>query len=833
MKVRTLLLSTLLLVSLFATPLSQSRDDGVFNSSSGCSCHTPSSLLTPTLEGYPSAYVAGTTYTINISSVNPVHSTGGFSLQVTKGELSNPGTMVQISTNKLSATHNDFQRNAWQVDWTAPTIGSGDVTISVAVLNADGGGSNKNDIKGTASVQISEFVDANNPPSVSNVVISPENPTTSDDLVLSYDYFDLDGDEQSGTTIQWFKDGSLVTGVTTTTVLSSQTTRGEQWSVVVTPSDGFDTGQSVTSATITIANTLPSAVEFVISPTQPVTEDDLLATFSTTDDDGDSISSSLFWKVDGQRIDSLDNLTTVPSLATRIGDTWEAVLVLDDGIDSVEVTSPSVFVDSNNSGPTITSISVTPSTPTSSDDIVVAWTIADEEGDTEQEHQISWLRDGVEVEEQTRATLPSSSTTKGESWQAIVRVFDGFGWSNWTPSDLILIQNSPPHLMSITLGSIENPSDEDLTFDFAATDADGDAISIFSVMWNNGEASVDTGISTTLPSEYTKKGDQWSASVVLSDGEDVSEVTTSASVLILNSIPTVAVELEEQPIAKQDLVPSISFFDADDDSIDYSISWYRNGFRDGTLDDEMVVPASKVGPGQQWKLVIELSDGDDEGQTFEFTFMIQNAPPTADFEIQSEVVWTGEIVRYDASTSLDPDGSLVSFAWYLNTGDGQSRFVGSDSVLEIIAPTNFEVKLMVTDSSGAMSETKQTFQSVQGPRVSNVILEQSQEKFSLSWAWDGPDALFRIYEDGRLIGETSRLTFDGQSSLAIEQSFSIVPVVNDQELQAGQSQSETIDFSQVQLEAEQTPMLPILFSTVLLIAGVVVFLLMFRKGASQ
>jgi hypothetical protein len=96
-------------------------------------------------------------------------------------------------------------------------------------------------------------------------------------------------------------------------------------------------------------------------------------------------------------------------------------------------------------------------------------------------------------------------------------------------------------------------------------------------------------------------------------------VTTSASVLILNSIPTVAVELEEQPIAKQDLVPSISFFDADDDSIDYSISWYRNGFRDGTLDDEMVVPASKVGPGQQWKLVIELSDGDDEGQTFKFS----------------------------------------------------------------------------------------------------------------------------------------------------------------------------------------------------------------------
>ncbi len=833
MRVRTLMLATLLFSSLFALPISQGKEDGIFNSASGCSCHNPASTLTPTLEGYPSAYVAGTTYTINISSVNPVHSKGGFSLQVTKGELSNPGTMVQISTNKLSATHDDFQRNAWQVDWTAPSTGSGDVTMSVAVVNADGGGSNKNDVKGTASVQISEFVDANNPPSVVNVVIGPESPTTTDDLLLSYEYSDGDGDEQSGTTIQWFRDGSLVPSLTNSTVPSSQTSRGEQWSVVVTPSDGVDFGQSVPSSPVTIVNALPSAIGFAISPAQPTSEDDLFASFSTIDVDGDNITSSLYWKVDGQRIDALDELTTVPNLATRVGDTWEAVLVLDDGIESIEVTSSSVFVGSNNSAPTMTSISYSPLTPTSSDDIVVAWTIADEEGDAEQEHQISWLRNGVEVEGQTSATLPSSSTTKGDVWQAMVRVFDGFGWSNWTTSDLITVQNSRPLLLSITFVSSEISSNENLTFDYEATDADGDTISVLSVMWNNGETSIDTGISTTLPSHHTIKGEQWSASVILSDGEDVSESTSSVSILILNSEPSVTVDFGQQAIAKQDLTPTISFFDADDDSLDFSISWYRNGFRDGDLDDEVMVPASKVGPGQEWKMVVELSDGEANGQTFEFSVLIENAPPIADFETQSQVIWTGEIVRYDASASFDPDGKLVAFAWYLDSGDGQSRFVGSNILLEIIAPTNFVVKLIVTDSSGATSETAQSFQSTQGPRVSDVFIEQSQEKFSLTWSWNGPDAVFRIYEDGRLIGQTTALTFEGTSTLAIEQSFTVVPFVNEQELQAGQSRSESIDFSQVQLEAEQTQILPMLFSTVILLAGSVVFLLMMRMGEKR
>jgi hypothetical protein len=49
----------------------------------------------------------------------------------------------------------------------------------------------------------------NDAPIATDAVIDPSIPTINDDLVLSYDYFDFEGDEESGTVITWFKADSL------------------------------------------------------------------------------------------------------------------------------------------------------------------------------------------------------------------------------------------------------------------------------------------------------------------------------------------------------------------------------------------------------------------------------------------------------------------------------------------------------------------------------------------------------------------------------------------------------------------------------------------------
>ena len=833
MKIRVLALTSLLLFSLLFSPLTQSRDDGIFNSASGCSCHNPAGSLTPTLDGYPSEYTPGSTYTINISSLNPIYSTGGFSLQVNKGELTNPGTMVDISSNKLSATHNDFQRNSWQVDWTAPSAGSGSVTLSVAVVNADGLGTNKNDVKGTLSVQITEFVNSNTPPSVSDVQISPSNPSTTDDLSVSYTFDDDDGDAESGTVIQWFKNGVLESSLSSSIVPSSATSRGEEWTVAVTPSDGTASGQQVTSSATTITNSLPYSNDITILPQQPTTDDDLTLTYSMLDDDEDVVTSSIVWKVNDQRVSSLDNLSTVPSIATRMGDTWEAHVLLSDGFDSNLVVSSSMFITSDNSAPTITSLTIIPATPTSSQDIEVLWSIDDEEGDEEEDVEIAWLKTGELVADQTTSTLSSSQTSKGETWEVMVRVFDGFGWSNWSTSEMFTIQNSLPTISTIDFDSLEVASDSNVSLTYTATDVDGDPIEISSILWTNGEQTVDSGTQQTLSYEFTSKGETWYAMIQLTDGVDVGPSFSSTPVTIVNSKPTVSIQFDEEQIAKQALTPNIDIFDEDGDAIDVTITWYKNGFRDGSLDNQTSVPAQKIGPAQEWKLLVQATDIDGESITVEASVIIQNAPPQANIARASNTIWLGESITFDGSTSMDSDGTIVGYRWYLDSGEGEPILVGTEAMVTFLASDSFDLMLVVTDSSGATSEIVESFTSSQGPSVSQVNLVHQQEKFTLSWQWDGPETMFRIYEDGRVIGETTALTYQGRSSLAVEQSFSIVPIVDGQELQAGQAQSELVDFSKVELDQEPSSFLAMGISILILSLGMVLMLMVLRKEVMQ
>jgi len=109
--------------------------------------------------------------------------------------------------------------------------------------------------------QYSSIVAPNTPPEASNLAITPSYPQTTDDLVGSYDYYDADGDSESGSEIRWYKDGLLQVAYNDTlTVPSNATSLGEEWHFTVKPSDGEDFGTLKTSPTVTIV-TLPEIRE--------------------------------------------------------------------------------------------------------------------------------------------------------------------------------------------------------------------------------------------------------------------------------------------------------------------------------------------------------------------------------------------------------------------------------------------------------------------------------------------------------------------------------------------------------------------------------------------
>jgi len=98
----------------------------------------------------------------------------------------------------------------------------------------------------------------NSKPTVSSVEISPGTAYTNTDLTGSGTYSDTEGDTESGTTYKWFKNGSLISGATTTSLASSNFKRGDEIIFQYTPNDGYEAGTPVNSSVKTISNSLPT-----------------------------------------------------------------------------------------------------------------------------------------------------------------------------------------------------------------------------------------------------------------------------------------------------------------------------------------------------------------------------------------------------------------------------------------------------------------------------------------------------------------------------------------------------------------------------------------------
>ncbi len=245
----------------FIPPIEGSSSGIHSQASQGCGCHSSSS--TPTLNhNFPTTYTGGQVYSIQISVTGGVSgSNGGFNVEVDKGTMSTGmGIMaVKVNTAGTSATHTTNSYRSWSFDWTAPSAGSGDVTVDIAVMTANGANGNSGDAWTNTQLTVPEPGSTNTAPVASNVYISDGpagangGPITArfydEDMHALYDYSDAENDPDSGTQIRWIKDGTIVSQENNNPILpSSATTIGEIWTMRVTPSDGTDFGTPVTSS---------------------------------------------------------------------------------------------------------------------------------------------------------------------------------------------------------------------------------------------------------------------------------------------------------------------------------------------------------------------------------------------------------------------------------------------------------------------------------------------------------------------------------------------------------------------------------------------------------
>jgi hypothetical protein len=523
----------------------------------------------------------------------------------------------------------------------------------------------------------------NTPPEASNIVISPLNPDTNDDLSVTYDYYDYDGDLESlDTVVKWLRwSGSVFfdTGLRGKTLSSAYTLKGEIWTCDVIPHDGVEEGAAFRcSENVTIGNSKPSALNVKITPSIPDADSDLNAIYDYQDPDSDSeTGSSIKWYKNGVEQVSLQGQFSVDYSLTQKGEIWYYIITPSDGADNgTAVKSDNVTI--GNTAPSVSNIVISPLSPTAEEDLTVSYDFYDSDGDSESlDSTIKWLRwNGASYEDTgyRGSTLSAAYTSKGEIWMCEVRPHDGVDEGIAVLSqNATTVTNSRPFASNSYISPDGAQTGSDLQANYDYTDLDSDLEVGTQIIWfRNGVHITELDGQFTVSSSYTAKGQIWNFSIRPSDGTDFGEYVGSENITIQNTKPT-ATDLTiapTPPLGDDNLIASYTFVDVDSDTEQsYEIRLFRNGIQETKYDDLLTVDSSDTQKGELWYFTVKVSDGTEDSDIISsYHIQVENSKPILlNLTPDQGVIYLEETDSYEFLVEVeDPDGDWLLIKWRID-----------------------------------------------------------------------------------------------------------------------------------------------------------------------
>jgi len=386
----------------------------------------------------------------------------------------------------------------------------GDLSLGTHILTATA--TNPDDLTGTASLQLT----INGVPGAPTVAIQPAPAYSPNDLTaVVTEGADPEGDTQSFT-YQWSKNGVLDSSINSDVVPNTATSKGEVWTLRVTPSDGYGSGP-LGAAEITVLNSLPVVSTVSISPSNPTVTDPLICSYSFSDTDTDSDASSVIW--------------TVGSSTVGTGMTLSAGTVSKNQTVTCTVTANDGEADGNsgydsvtllNTAPVVSAVSISPSSPTVSDPLICSYTFIDDDTDADASI-VTWTVGSATVG--TGTTLSAGSAIKGETVFCSVEADDAEDTGN-TETASTTIQNSAPTAPVISISPsapVAKTDDLVCSIDTLSTDADTDTIT-YTFLWEvegvswTGNTSTTTESGDTIDATDLVYDEEWTCVVTPDDG---------------------------------------------------------------------------------------------------------------------------------------------------------------------------------------------------------------------------------------------------------------------------------------------------------------------------
>lgn len=533
------------------------------------------------------------------------------------------------------------------------TLSVGNHTITVTAVDPDG-------FYAVESVRLV----INGLPDAPEVEIDPSAPASDDALtaIITADATDPEGHALSYA-YTWRRNGGT-TGYVTDTVPWTATTRGETWSVTVTPSDPYGAGASG-SASVVIGNSRPTVASATLTPTSPVEGDTLTCTAGTTaDTDGDAVSLSYQWTVSGTTIGATGS--TLSSTWFAKGDTVRCTITPNDGYeDGPAVSSSEVSV--GNTAPSIATVTLSPTTAYESSTFTCSPGAAtDADGDSVS-FTYNWVVGGVSLGLDS-ASLSGAWFDKTDAVYCTATPSDGTASGTTITSNVVTVRNTVPVLASLTLSPSTATERSTLACSPGGTsDDDGDIVNL-SYGWLVDGADVGVS-STSLTGTWFGKGDSVQCYATPNDGTDNGSTVYSSTVSIDNTAPSATyVEISPvDPYTDDTLTATASgWSDPDGDSEGYSWQWYVDGVAVSSGGTSQTLLGTRFEKHQVVYVVATPTDGTASGSPITSgTVEILNSPPAAPLVqvTPTDAEPEDDLTCGIATPSTDADGDTVDYRY--------------------------------------------------------------------------------------------------------------------------------------------------------------------------
>ncbi|OLS26891.1 MAG: hypothetical protein HeimC3_06480 [Candidatus Heimdallarchaeota archaeon LC_3] len=455
----------------------------------------------------------------------------------------------------------------------------------------------------------------NVPPSAENVTITPLFPNSSQNLILSYDFVDIDGDSPNPPKIIWYKNGILQLGFNNSFIINSQDTKkGEIWNATLQPFDGALYGDIAYSNNVIIANGAPSILDLSVTE-NPTTTINLEASWTYSDVDGDSSKGyEIIWY--RNNIPSIYyNDTTILASVTMKGEIWNYSLQVFDGenYSVIKFSEETIIL---NSLPSASNLNIVNSSfIQTTNQLIANWTYFDPDNDIQIGFTLLWYKNG-ELQQLLNDSqiINPGNTSRGQSWYFSLRVTDGINNSVlYTLVIPTVILNAIPTVSGFIFNNQSSNNTLLANWIYSDSDSDTEIRNNAIIYWyKDGLLQVNFNNTDSIPSSFTTKGEIWNFTLRVHDGTNYSITYYSNSITILNSAPTISdLSITVNPTNDQDLVASWTFNDVDalDFESDLIINWYNNSVLQNQLGNSTVVLNGNTTRYQVWNFTLKVFDG--------------------------------------------------------------------------------------------------------------------------------------------------------------------------------------------------------------------------------